>query len=199
VLFALHRLGDVRYSHDFESMARDTNAEIRGKTALALGFLGESSASVILRPMRFDAEEAVRLQASISLWQLGDPLGLDDLAGAAVSGYPDDVILATLGRAAPKNARVIQHVRANLVSESPEVALAAARAMGELGSDEGYVIAIKGAESTDRIQRSLAALALGAIGRNDAQLALATLLSDPEPSVRLSAATAILQLQQKTQ
>jgi HEAT repeat protein len=194
VLFALHRMGDMRYSHDFEKMARDLDAEVRGKTALALGFLGEPSATKILRPMRFDVEQAVRLQASISLWQLGDPLGLDDVAAAAVSRYPDDLILATLGLASTHNPRIIQHVRANLVNDFPEVELAAARAMGELGSDEGYTIAMKGAASTDRIERSLAALALGAIGRTDAQATLAKLLADPEPTVRLSAATAILQL-----
>ena len=36
--------------------------------------------------------------------------------------------------------------------------------------------------------------ALGAIGRADAQETLATLLKDPDPDVRLAAASAILQL-----
>jgi HEAT repeat protein len=33
VRFALHRLGDTRYSHDLEKFARDPDPEIRGKTA----------------------------------------------------------------------------------------------------------------------------------------------------------------------
>jgi len=197
VIFALHRLGDTRYSHQLESLARDADPEVRGKTALALGFLGEPSAIVILHPMRHDTEESVRLQASTSLWLLGNEQGLDDLAGYAVSGYPDDLILATLGLAGPKNPRVSQHIRANLVSDYPEVELAAARALGELGSDEGYAIAMKGAESSDSIQRSLAALALGAIGRSDAQPELGKLLDDSTPAVRLSAATALLELRQQ--
>jgi HEAT repeat protein len=194
VLFALHRLGDTRYSHELEKLAADPSAEVRGKTAMVLGLLQEPSAIPMLLELRRDAEEPVRLEAATSLWCLGDERGLDDLAAAAVSQYPDDLILATLALAAPKNPRIIQHVRANLVTDYPEVELAAARAMGMLGSDEGYVIAMRGAQSSDPFQRSMAALALGSIGRSDSQRTLAKLLIDPIPSVRLSAATAILQL-----
>jgi HEAT repeat protein len=75
-----------------------------------------------------------------------------------------------------------------------EVSLVAARAMGMLGSDEGYAIARDAATSKDANQRFLAALALGAIGRPDAQDDLRRLLSDPEPNVQIAAATAVLQL-----
>jgi HEAT repeat protein len=196
VLFGLHRLGDTRYSHELETLARNPDPEVRGKTALVLGLLEEPSAITLLLPLRRDEAQPVRLQAAESLWRLGDDRGLDDLAAAAVSQYPDDLIIATLGLAAPKNPRIIQHVRANLVTDYPEVELAAARALGMLGSDEGYVIAMKGGESNDPFQRSLAALALGAIGRSDAQAALAKLLDDTNAPVRLSAATAILELRE---
>jgi HEAT repeat protein len=197
VRFALHRIGDTRYSHDLEAYARDTNPEVRGKTALALGLLEEPSAVVVLRPMRKDVQSSVRLQASASLWLMHDPQGLDDLAAYAISKFPDDLIIATLALAGPKDQRVLQHVEANLTADYPEVCLAAARACGELGSDEGYSIAIKGAHSQDPRQRLLAALALGAIGRSDAQPVLAQLLKDPVATVQVGAATAILQLGQR--
>jgi HEAT repeat protein len=196
VRFALHRLGDIRYSHDLEAFARDPSPEVRGKTALALGLLEEPSAIAVLYPMRHDTEATVRLQVAASLWMLGDERGLEDLLGAAISGYPDDVILANLALAAPRNQTVIQHIRANLVTDYPEIDLSAARALGELGSDEGYVIAMKATRSVDPRQRFLAALALGAIGRSDAQEALGQLLQDPASSVRLATATAILELHQ---
>ena len=66
--------------------------------------------------------------------------------------------------------------------------------MGMLGSDEGYVVAMKALKSTDPRQRLLAALALGAIGRADAQDELAPLLKDADQTVRIGAATALLQL-----
>ena len=68
-----------------------------------------------------------------------------------------------------------------------------------VGSDAGYAIAQQGAKSKDARQRSLAALALGDIGRSDAQPTLAQLLTDREsPDVRLCAAKALLQLQPPT-
>jgi hypothetical protein len=63
-----------------------------------------------------------------------------------------------------------------------------------LGSDEGWNIAVPAVQSKDSRQRSLAALAMGSIGRTDLQPYLADLLKDPVASVRISAATGILQL-----
>ena len=47
--FALHRIGDVRYSHDLEKYARDNDPQVRGNTAMVLGMLEEKSAMKILR------------------------------------------------------------------------------------------------------------------------------------------------------
>ncbi|HUB27838.1 MAG TPA: HEAT repeat domain-containing protein [Tepidisphaeraceae bacterium] len=194
IRFALHRLGDVRYSHDLEKYAVDPDPEVRGKTALVLGRLGEPSAIPILRAMQHDPDEAIRLQAAESLWRLGDQRGLDDLAGFAISKYADDLIISTLALAAPRDPTVIQHVRANLDADYPEVELAAARALGMLGSDEGYPLAMQYLHSSEPRQRWMAAQALGAIGRPDAKGALAGLLNDSSDQVRLAAAAAILEL-----
>ena len=197
VRFALHRLGDRRYSHDLEEFAVDPLTEVRGKTAFVLGRLGEPSAIALLRPMRHDADETVRIEAAESLWRLHDQKGLDDLVAYAISKYADDVILATLALAAPGDRQVIQHVRANLNDDYLEEDLAAARGLGMLGSDEGYPLAIKCVHSADAGQRSMAALALGVIGHPEARPALTELLSDPFPQVRLAAATAILELRKR--
>jgi HEAT repeat protein len=194
VRFALHRLGDKRLSHDLEHTATDSSPLVRGNTAFVLGLIGEPSAITILQVMRIDINPAVRQQASEAMWRLGNEEGLKDLVGLTLSRYPDDEMIGYLGLAWPRNTAVRQHVRAGLVGDWPEVTLVAARAMGMLGSDEGYVIAQKGAESADARQRVLGALALGAIGRSDAQDILRKLLSDADAGVRIAAATAILQL-----
>jgi HEAT repeat protein len=194
VRFALHRLGDKHLSHDLEKTATDASPLVRGNTALVLGLLGEPSAIAILQTLRLDANPAVRQQASEAMWRLGNEEGLKDLVGLTMSRYPDDEMIGYLGLSWPRNTTVRQHIRAGLVGDYPEVTLVAARAMGMLGSDEGYVIARKGAESADARQRVLAALAMGAIGRSDAQDILRKLLSDPDAGVRIAAATAILQL-----
>jgi len=136
----------------------------------------------------------VRQQAAEAMWRLGDEQGRNDLIGWSVSKYPDDEMIGLLGLAATHNHSLIEHVRAGLVTDWPEVNLVAARAMGMLGSDEGYGIAQQGARSTDPRQRILAAMAFGAIGRTDAQGLLRNLLKDPEPNVQVAASEAILQL-----
>jgi HEAT repeat protein len=192
--YALHRLGYFKYSHDLEELAKSPEDAVRGTTALVLGMIGDTSALNVLRPMRHDYNPAVRQQAAVSMWRLGSQQGLADLIGLTVSPYQDDKKVVLLGLAAPHNRQVIQHIRINLTEDAPEVCLVAARAMGMLGCDEGYGIAQKGVKSQDPRQRVLAALALGAIGRSDAQDMLRKLLSDSNADVRVAAAEAILQL-----
>lgn len=192
--FALHRIGDYRYSHDFEALSRDPQPSVRGTTAMCLGMLGDESALKILRPMRHDAYPPVRQQTAVSMWRLGSEQGMKDLIGWTLSPYQDDQKIALLGLAAPRNRLVIQHVRLALTDPVPEVALVAARAMGMLGCDEGYGVATLGLKNPDPRQRVLAAMAFGAIGRSDAQGLLRAALSDPEADVRIAAAQAILQL-----
>ncbi|MDB5319101.1 MAG: hypothetical protein JWN40_732 [Phycisphaerales bacterium] len=195
VRFALHRLGDTTFSKDFELTARDIEWQSRAETARVLGLLGEPTAVRILKPMLRDREDSVRLQAAESLWRMGNQEGLRTLVSASASGYPDDQMIAILGLCWPKDARVLGHLRAALTADYPEVCVVAARAMGECGSDAGYPIATEAAKSRDPRQRYRAAIALGAIGRSDAQGYLADLLKDKDsPDVRLGAAQAILQL-----
>ena len=193
--FGLHKLGDHRLTHDLERFAVSDDPRVRRNVALVLGLLGERSALKILRVMRVDLDPLVRQQAIEAMWRLGDEDALKALVALTVSGYLDDQIIGLLALAAPGQQRVREHVRALLTTDYPQVNLVAARAMGMLGSDEGYRIAQDGAASRDPQQRFLGALALGAIGRSDAQDELRKLLGDAEPNVQLAAASAILQLQ----
>jgi HEAT repeat protein len=196
VRFALHMLGDTRLSHELEKYARDFDSKVRASTVQVLGMMGEPSAANVLVPMLKDPAPSVRIQAAEALWRLSDEQGLEDLVAYSISQYPDDQIIAVLGLAEPHDQRVIQHVRGALTSDYIEVSLVAARAMGMLGSDEGWNVAVPKATADDPRQRGLAALALGAIGRPDLQPVLAPMLKDVNPSVQLAAATAILQLHQ---
>ena len=194
-IFALHRLGDTRFSHEFERTATDPRPQIRGDTALLLGLIGDTSAEPILfQMMKKDLSSNVRLQAAEALWRLGDARGEDTLVQGTVSSYASDRMIAVTALAEPRDRAVLRNVYGLLTDEYPEVALVAARCAGELGNDAGIGVAEAGARSTDPMQRALAALALGAIGRTDSQPILAKLLQDDQPDVRLTAATAILQV-----
>jgi len=194
VLFALHRLGDTRLSHDLERLAGSPDPHVRGTTAFVVGLLREPSATKMLTTLLSDRSAGVRIQAAEALWRLGNERGLKDLVAFSISGYPDDQIIALQAIAETGDQRVVQHLRGQLDNDYTEVSLAAARGLGELGSDEGWNVAVPAARSKDPRQRSLAALAMGAIGRSDLQQYLKDLLADQEPGVRISAATAILQL-----
>jgi HEAT repeat protein len=196
-LFALHKMGDTRRSQELVRLAASQDSHVRHRVALALGLLGEKSAiDKVIRRLRADPDPLVRQQALEAMWRLGDEEALKPLVALTASGFADDKIVGLLALAAPRRQLVRQHVRALLAGEDvqTEVTLVAARAMGMLGSDEGYKIAADATASKDPQQRFLAAVALGAIGRPDAQDALRRLLSDPVPNVQLAAASAVLQL-----
>jgi len=195
VRYALHRIGDARLTHDLEKFARDPEPRVREDTAFVLGQLGEKSAiPKILGYMTNDPDPGVRIQVAESMWRLGDERALEVLVPGTVSRFADDRMFCLMAIVGPKDRRIEQHVRGQLTDEYEEVALVAARALGELGLDDGYGVALKYLNSTAPRQRTLAATALGAIGRIDAQTVLAPLLNDPDLNVRLAAATAILQL-----
>lgn len=194
VRYALHRLGDTRYSHDLEAFARDPRDRVRGDVAMVLGMLHEPSATRILYPMQQDRNAAVRQQVSEALYQLGEKIGLDDLIAGTISGYPDDQMIALAALAERGDRRVAQHIRGALTADYPEVRLVAARALGTLGYDDGYTVAALSINSSDPRQRALAALAFGAIGRADAQSLVGPLLNDANQYVRIAAAMAVLSL-----
>jgi HEAT repeat protein len=194
-VFGLHQLGDTRFSHEFERTASDPRAQVRGDTALILELIGNTSAVPILyEMMKHDSVPNVRLQAAEALWRLGDPRAEDVLVLATVSGYASDQMIGLLALAGPRDQRVLRNVFGRLTDPYPEVALVAARAAGQLGNDAGIGIAERGADSSDPMQRALAALALGDIGRHDSQRVLAKLLDDDSADVRLTAAAALLEI-----
>jgi HEAT repeat protein len=197
-IFALHRLGDTQYSHEFEKTAFDARAHIRGETAFILGLIGDKSAiPILLEMLKKDKEPNVKLQAGEALWRMGDEHGEDALLAGTVSSYASDQMLSALALAEPRNTVVLGHIEGLFSSDYIEVRLVAARAAGMLGSDEGYGVALQGADSVDPRQRTLAAMAFGAIGRADAQSHLGKLLKDTDPDARLAAAGALISIAKK--
>lgn len=202
VRFALHRLGDTTRSHDLESFATHADPKVRGSTAMVLGRLGEPSGKGILRLLRVDPTPQVRQQADEALFLLGDERGRDAILGYTTSHHPDDVLFAmrALTQKRDPTYKLYAWSKLNEANDEKkgylEVALAAAMAVGAMGADDGYGVAMKGMVDKDpRLglrRRVLAAGTFGTIGRSDAQPFLATLLKDPESEVRAAAATAIL-------
>jgi HEAT repeat protein len=194
--YGLHRVGDMRLTRFLEQTARDLNPRAREETAVVMGLLEERSALPILKKMERDEDAGVRIQAAGARWRMGDEQAVDTLAAGLVSQFVDDQMLCLQQITGPRNRVVEGFVRGKLTGNYPQVNILAAKAMGELGYDAGYGVAMNGIRSADPRERQLAALAFGAIGRSDAQALLAPLLRDTDSEVRLCAATAILQLKE---
>lgn len=193
-VFALHRIGDTSRSQRLAEYALSDDVLVRANTAVALGLLDEPTAVRLLRPMREDPDSNVRLNAAEALWRLRDAEGFEALLAASISGFSDDRVLGTLALAAPADARAQPALEGKLTDDYVEVQLAAARGLGALGSDRGYSVAAARLNDKDARRRAMAALALGEIGRLDAQPRLRPLLADADSYVRLAAATAALKI-----
>ena len=200
-IFALHQLGDTRYSHHFEQSAIDPRPQVRGDTALIFELIGDTSAKPQLTQMlKHDHAQNVRLQAAEALWKMGDEAGENFLIASTLSGFASDNMIALLALAGPRDRRVLGHVQGFIgYADYPQVALAASRAAGQLRCDWGVGVAESAAEKGDPMQKGMAALALGDIGRTDTQPTLAKLLDDDNPDVRVAAAAALIELGKKRQ
>ena len=193
-IYALHRLGDTRRSHDLERYAQDEDWAVRGDTAVALGLLRDPSA---VKPLAFllrDPNPTVRLQAAEALWRHGDERGLNALVAATINEAADDQMIALLGLARTGDPRLASNIALQMASPYDEVRLVAARALAMVGNNFGFQEAESHVGAKDARQRALAALALGAMKVPASRPLLSKLLSDPDASVRIAAANAVVQM-----
>jgi HEAT repeat protein len=203
--YALHKLGDTRFTRYLERTARSPDERVRANTVLAMGRLGEESALRILRDMRRDRATTVRLLVSEAMWRLGDDAGLTDLL-SLMNGDEGERIFAAqaLAERESQGPNVRQHIRTLFLTDfgsepherarATDVRLAAARALGKLGSDEGFGLAVQQSTSSIARHRAMAAAVFTAIGRKDGLPYVAPLLDDADPAVRTAAAGAVLTL-----
>jgi HEAT repeat protein len=76
----------------------------------------------------------------------------------------------------------------------PEVRLAAAYALAQLGRPQGDFIALAYLDDPRASVRGLSALVLGEIGKSEHLDKLELLMADPDPSVRVHAGAAVVRL-----
>lgn len=182
-LYALHQLGNRGRSGELsEYLLHHRDARVRANAALAIGRLAEpSSINLLRRALEREEKDLPKLQILEALAILGDKHATERLILIGHSSYPDQ---ATLGLMFLANARSDAPKAESLYAfrlhsvEYPEARLQAARALGQLGGQEGLEIAIahlwfkspkKGRPNDPPEQqiariRGLAALALKAIG-----------------------------------
>ena len=220
---ALHRMGKDSPRNELIEALDSESDEIRGSALTILGRLGEKSAVPAIKKLQETEQiERIRLQAAEALALLGDKNVLSQIQVLANSNDWQDRMIAVQ----VMGLRQLEHdFAADLVDKLTDpnemVQLQAARSLGRLGQQDGYEVAVKHLKPSVWVRRniaaemgvepnnpqieikisqirSLAAQALGDIGRWDAARPLKTALGDKDPQVALAAAQGSLRLLIKT-
>ncbi len=210
-VFALHRLGSLRYSQRLaEFLLEHDDPGVRRNAAMLLGRLGEKGAIPLLARVMMSDDEALRIQALESMALLGSLEARRDLKFNAYSGDGAQQTFALLALAETRD-QTLEELYRDRLEKAPylETKLAAAKALAYLGSVAGYAVAREALtfnkprkqdkNDPPRMQimrvRQLAAHALGAIGNLEALPGLRDRMNeDEDPRVQLAAAMAIVQL-----
>lgn len=209
--YALHRMGDINHSAYLpEMLLTHESADVRRSAAMVFGMLGEPQAVKLLARAMKDQDQPVRQEALESMARLGNREAVQQLTFSSSSGMGFQRVSAinTLGEL--KDPGLQDTFRYKLhEGEYLDTRLAAARALGLLGANEGFATALKAldfdspqrgiANDPPRAQirrvRQMAAIALGAIGDRRALPALQRRLNDQtSPWVQVVAADAILEI-----
>ncbi len=199
-IFALHQIGVPVDPTPMAMMLTQPDPTVRGNVAMLLGRMGEKSAIDMLTelsatpmPRASQVRTAiVRLQVAEAVVNLGDESTLDAIRAAAYSEFDEVRILAVMMMGRLKDRRMEPALRQFLTVTPFELALASAGALAQMGSEQGLAVAMSGSASQIPTQRAQAAFVLRYFGSADAARTLVKLLDDPDPTVRLSAAAAIL-------
>ncbi|MFM2164606.1 MAG: hypothetical protein RL325_1043 [Planctomycetota bacterium] len=203
-MLALARSGEkVNYS-PLAAMLEDNDPEIRANAYLVLGELGNQSAIPMIResigrgmkrvnPLRV---RLVDLAAAEALVKLGDETEVEPIR-AALFAPPEQGELTVVACDAVRRLRdeVARPMLERLISaggtsvRSPEIRLAAARALAALGqSPIPMTVASQFVEHPDARIRAQVASLLGEIRTPEAMGLLANLLDDRNPVVQVAAA-----------
>ncbi|MFW6133798.1 MAG: HEAT repeat domain-containing protein, partial [Planctomycetota bacterium] len=215
VLYALHELGNDEYTYALGRLLFDDDPGVRADAATVMGRIGEPTATGPLKTLLADEQdESVRLAARTALARLGDSESKVRLR-AYVKGYFLDLRLAAIPALADINPPGAQADFRFLLrkEKSPRLRVAAAGALARLGTvdEQGYDLALRslrrprevlsavygGREIADvetESMQSLAAIALGYMGRQEAIPALHEVLDSDRGAVRVAAAMAILRI-----
>lgn len=206
--FALYRCGDHGVADLLvRTLEKSPDQNLRADAAYLLGQLGEPRAMVRLRrAAQRDKSSKVVVQAYAALATLGDDKAADRLiqytAGDQIARL---IALQCLADLEVEAAREALLYRLRDPGDYLESRLLAARALGRLGSNAGFDLALQscsatGQDETETMQiRTLAAFALGAIGDPRALPALRELASDrSDPRIQVAASLAICQVTERS-
>lgn len=179
-----------------ELLKADPSANVRAAAGRAIGRLGYRPAvPELVRGLR-DASVDVRVVCAVALWRLPDPAAVPALVAATRDS--DAVVRewAALGLGVVRDRSATQAIEALLADETRAVRLASIRALGRIG-DPGVLSALRrhlGRRGVSVEERLEGVAAFAQIRGSERLDALAAMLADSDPGVRVAVAGALGQL-----
>ena len=217
VIYAMYELGVEEYAGQLGGLLFDTEQEVRANAAMAMGRMGEPSATGPLRSLQAqETEDRVRLSIFEALAMLGDEASAYRLEAYARTTFLDMRLAAITAMSQFPSPRSLAVMR-QLISEKrnpPQVRVAAGGALAKMGEvdEDAQELAIQASRSArSMLQKAygstkevtdpeayqlqqLSAIALGYMDRPDSLGALHQLMASPDPDVRVAAAMSTLRL-----
>jgi HEAT repeat protein len=207
-LYAQTKCGQQADLTPLASMMSSDDPEQRGNAALILGELGNTSAVPMIKDslgrgmQRVEPQRVrvVEIQVAESLVKLGQTDDIEVIR-AALFAPPEQsevAALASLICGRLKDRAVITELQRMAGRTGPEaypseVRLAATIALAQMSPDRAMLdVPRQFVDSPEYQLRRMAAITLGEFDSDEARDLLATLLDDPDPTVQIAAATALL-------
>lgn len=211
-LFALHQLGDTSGSGWLPGfLLTHDDISVRRNAALVLGWMGQQGGVKLLARAMHDPDASVRRHALAALALLGNDDAVRDLLIMTQSGVGSEEVFAINALAETRSGDHRDNFRYKLQTATHlESRLAAAHALGLLGLDDGYRLALRALRielprvaddandpPEDQVLRAklLAIRALGSISRAESVSVLDELMRLHEDErVQTACAAAILRI-----
>lgn len=212
-IYALTRLGENPDQTPLATtLLKDPNLGNRSHAAFVLGEIGNPSALSLLRdaardPLRSISNATARLfylQCAEAMIKLGDTGQFSVLRAALYPSSPEELeatALAVQVIGEVKDRQAIDQLVYLTANKDPmgrlmpaEIRIGAAGALARMGLRRGDFIADEYIDNERAALRAQAAFVYGDIGGPDAWAQLSGVLDDPDPAVRVAAATAVLKL-----
>jgi HEAT repeat protein len=210
-IFALRRCGqDVDPTPLASMLLNDPSVRVRAHAAVILGELGDASALGLLRQAAKDpmvkADQAevrlLRLQIAEAMVKLGDDEQVGPIRAALYPSQPDELeatalavqIIGQVDDRAAVDQLIYLAQRKNERNQTmpAEIRLGVAGALAKMGKPEGTFVAEEFRTSENAALRAQAAFVYGQTGQVENLARLELLMIDPAPTVRVSAAGAVL-------
>jgi HEAT repeat protein len=210
-MFSLHKCGEKVDLNPISMMLQSDNAELRGNAAMIIGQLGNPSAIMVIRkalnttpnsitPIR---RRLINLQMAESLILLGERKELEVIRAAVFSSIQESEVTALACQIAGnlRDVEVISTLESITVTPErypDEIRLVAATSLAQISPSRMPLDVVLRFSSNDSPTiRSQCATALGVQGDSISLGPLALMLKDIDPLVQISAAGAVLRINNK--